>query len=542
MLTRTTSYETLRAGFEWRIPQRYNIGVDACDKWADGTNRLALVYERRDGSVVHYGFDELKDLSNQLAHSFARHGVVRGERVGIFLPQAPETALAHLAAYKLGAIAVPLFALFGVEALQYRLSNSGAVALVTDTAGLHKIEQIRDSLPELKTIYCIDGDDEVLQAARVLPFWSSLEHEPRVFEPVDTNADDPAIIIYTSGTTGKPKGALHAHRVLLGHLPGVEMPQAFFPEHARLMWTPADWAWIGGLLDVLLPSWHHGIPVLARRFEKFDAEAAFDLMARHQVTHAFLPPTALKMLRTVEKPQERYALSLVAVSSGGESLGEELIEWGRAALGVTLNEFYGQTECNVVVSSCSTLFEPRIGSIGKAVPGHRVEIVDDAGNGLPAGTEGNIGIHAPDPVMFLGYWRNPEATREKFAGAYLVTGDIGVMDTDGFIRFVGRNDDVITSAGYRIGPGPIEDCLLGHPAVRMAAVVGVPDATRTEIVKAFIVLNAGFEPSDALVRDIQDHVRTRLAAHEYPRAVAFVDQLPMTATGKIVRRELRAFG
>lgn len=542
MLTRTTSYETLRAGFEWRIPQRYNIGVDACDKWADGTNRLALVYERRDGSVVHYGFDELKDLSNQLAHSFARYGVVRGERVGIFLPQAPETALAHLAAYKLGAIAVPLFALFGVEALQYRLSNSGAVALVTDTAGLHKIEQIRDSLPELKTIYCIDGDDEALQAARVLPFWSSLEHEPRVFEPVDTNADDPAIIIYTSGTTGKPKGALHAHRVLLGHLPGVEMPQAFFPEHARLMWTPADWAWIGGLLDVLLPSWHHGIPVLARRFEKFDAEAAFDLMARHQVTHAFLPPTALKMLRTVEKPQERYALSLVAVSSGGESLGEELIEWGRAALGVTLNEFYGQTECNVVVSSCSTLFEPRIGSIGKAVPGHRVEIVDDAGNVLPTGTEGNIGIHAPDPVMFLGYWRNPEATREKFAGAYLVTGDIGVMDTDGFIRFVGRNDDVITSAGYRIGPGPIEDCLLGHPAVRMAAVVGLPDATRTEIVKAFIVLNAGFAPSEALVRDIQDHVRTRLAAHEYPRAVAFVDQLPMTATGKIVRRELRALG
>ncbi|MGN6649897.1 acyl-CoA synthetase [Trinickia sp.] len=542
MLTRTSSYDSLRASFEWHIPPRYNIGVDVCDKWADGSNRLALVYERRDGSIVRYGFDELKELSNQLAHSFARHGVRRGERVGIFLPQAPETALAHLAAYKLGAIAVPLFALFGVEALEYRLSNSGAVALVTETAGLQKIAQIRDSLPELKTIYCIDGDEPALQAARVLPFWASLEHEVRVFEPVDTSADDPAIIIYTSGTTGKPKGALHAHRVLLGHLPGVEMPQAFFPEQARLMWTPADWAWIGGLLDVLLPSWHHGIPVLARRFEKFDADAAFDLMARHEVTHAFLPPTALKMLRTVDKPRERYALSLVAVSSGGESLGEELIEWGRAALGVTLNEFYGQTECNVVVSSCSTLFEPRIGSIGKAVPGHRVEIVDDAGHVLPAGTEGNIGILAPDPVMFLGYWRNPEATREKFAGDYLVTGDIGVMDTDGFIRFVGRNDDVITSAGYRIGPGPIEDCLLGHPAVRMAAVIGEPDATRTEIVKAFIVLNAGFEPSDALVREIQAHVRTRLAAHEYPRAITFVESLPMTATGKIVRRELRGLG
>ncbi len=542
MLTRTSSYETLHAGFEWRIPEHYNIGVDVCDKWADGSNRLALVYEHRDGSIVRYGFDELKDLSNQLAHSFARHGVTRGERVGIFLPQAPETALAHLAAYKLGAIAVPLFALFGVEALQYRLSNSGAVALVTDMAGLQKIEQIRDSLPELKTIYCIDADEQAVQAARALPFWSSLEHEVRVFDPVDTRADDPAIIIYTSGTTGKPKGALHAHRVLLGHLPGVEMPQAFFPEHARLMWTPADWAWIGGLLDVLLPAWHHGVPVLARRFEKFDAQAAFDLMARHQVSHAFLPPTALKMLRTVDQPRERYALPLAAVSSGGESLGEELIEWGRTALGVTLNEFYGQTECNVVVSSCSALFEPRIGSIGKAVPGHRVEIVDDTGHVLPAGTEGNIGILAPDPVMFLGYWRNPEATREKFAGAYLVTGDIGVMDTDGFIRFVGRNDDVITSAGYRIGPGPIEDCLLGHPAVRMAAVIGVPDATRTEIVKAFIVLNAGFEPSDALIREIQTHVRTRLAAHEYPRSIAFVDSLPMTATGKIVRRELRALG
>lgn len=540
MLARTDSYEALVKGFSWDVPARYNIGVDACDKWADGSARLALVYERRDGSVTRFSFDDLKALSNQLANSFAQHAVARSERVGIFLPQAPETALAHLAAYKLGAIAVPLFALFGIEALQYRLANSGAIALVTDSAGLAKIAAIRASLPDLKTVYCIDGDAASLEAAQAVPFWPALEAQAPTLEPVDTTADNPAVIIYTSGTTGKPKGALHGHRVLLGHLPGVEMPLAFFPERARLMWTPADWAWIGGLLDVLLPSWHHGVPVLARRFEKFDAEAAFDLMARHGVTHAFLPPTALKMLRSVEHARERYRLSLVAVSSGGESLGEELIEWGREALGVTVNEFYGQTECNVVLSSCSALFEPRIGSIGKAVPGHRVAIVDDAGRELPPGTEGNIGIRAPDPVMFLGYWRNPEATREKFAGEYLVTGDVGVMDDEGFVRFVGRNDDVITSAGYRIGPGPIEDCLLGHPAVRMAAVVGVPDATRTEIVKAFIVLNAGFTPSDALVRDIQEHVKTRLAAHEYPRAIAFVDSLPMTATGKIVRRELRA--
>ena len=547
MLIRTDSYEALRQSFAWRIPARYNIGVDVCDKWADGSGRPALIYERRDGSVVHHTFDELKTLSNQVANSFAAHSVKRGERVGIFLPQAPETVLAHLAAYKLGAIAVPLFTLFGVEALEYRLANSGAVALVTDTAGLEKIAAIRAALPELETVYCIDGADGALACTApagaspgpTVSFWAELRAQSPLFEPADTGPDDPAVIIYTSGTTGKAKGALHGHRVLLGHLPGVEMPLSFFPAHARLMWTPADWAWIGGLLDVLLPSLHHGVPVLARRFEKFDGDAAFDLMARHGVTHAFLPPTALKLMRAVERPRERYRLSLVAVSSGGESLGEELIEWGREALGVTLNEFYGQTECNLVLSSCSALFEPRIGFIGKAVPGHRIAIVDDAGRELAPGTEGNIGIRAPDPVMFLGYWHNPEATREKFAGDYLVTGDVGVMEDDGFFRFVGRNDDVITSAGYRIGPGPIEDCLLGHPAVRMAAVVGVRDAMRTEIVKAFIVLNEGFAPDEALVREIQDHVKTRLAAHEYPRAIAFVDSLPMTPTGKIVRRALR---
>jgi len=305
------------------------------------------------------------------------------------------------------------------------------------------------------------------------------------------------------------------------------------------MWTPADWAWIGGLFDVLLPAWHHGVTVLARRFEKFDGPAAFDLMARHGVTHTFLPPTALKMMRSLVRP-EQWRLSLRAVASGGESLGEELIAWGRSALGVTINEFYGQTECNVVVSSCSALFEPRPGAIGRSVPGHRVTIVDDEGTELPPDTPGNIAIAAPDPVMFLRYWNNEAATRDKFRGQFLLTGDLGLCDADGFIRFVGRNDDVITSAGYRIGPAPIEDCLLRHPAVSMAAVIGAPDAARTEIVMAFVVLNAGFVGDEALVRELQQHVRTRLAAHEYPREVRFVDALPMTPTGKVMRKELRA--
>jgi acetyl-CoA synthetase len=306
-----------------------------------------------------------------------------------------------------------------------------------------------------------------------------------------------------------------------------------------LMWTPADWAWIGGLFDVLLPAWHHGVAVLARRFEKFDAESAFDLMQRHAVSHTFLPPTALKMMRSVDNPQ-RWQLALQAVASGGESLGEELVAWGRAALGVTINEFYGQTECNVVVASCAALFTPKPGSIGKSAPGHRVVVVDEEGNELPRNTPGNLAVLSPDPVMFLGYWNNEAATREKFRGSAMLTGDLGLCDEHGFIRFVGRNDDVITSAGYRIGPAPIEDCLLQHPAVSMAAVIGAPDAQRTEIVMAFIVLKANVVPSDALIREIQQHVRTRLAAHEYPREIRFVDALPMTATGKVMRRELRA--
>ena len=543
MLSRKASYKQLVSEFQWQVPDTYNIGVDACDKWADGSGRLALIFEKSDGAQTRYSFDDIKAQSNRLAHSLIRHGVRRGDRVAVYLPQAPETAVTHIAVYKMGAVAVPLFTLFGVDAIQYRLANSGAVALVTDTEGCRKLREIRAGLPGLKVIYCIDGDGDGDDAGdndgAAVPFHPALAAESDDFEPVATRADDPAVIIYTSGTTGKPKGALHAHRVLLGHLPGVEMSHEFFPENAALMWTPADWAWIGGLLDVLLPSWHHGVPVLARRFEKFDGSAALALMARHGVTHTFLPPTALKMMRGSAYPDGAGPLALRSVASGGESLGAELIDWGRRVLGVTINEFYGQTECNMLVSSCSSLFDPEIGSIGRAAPGHRVAIVDDQGVEVADGQEGNIGVLRPDPVMFLGYWNNPEATAEKFVGDYLLTGDLGVRDARGFIRFVGRNDDVITSAGYRIGPAPIEDCLIGHPAVRMAAVVGVPDEQRTEIVMAYVVLNDGVTGDDALVRDLQAHVRTRLAAHEYPRAIRFVTSLPTTATGKIIRRELR---
>ena len=535
MLPVAHSYDQLVAGFRWRIPDVYNIGQDVCDRWAEAEPaRIALIDVDGDGGARPVSFGALRQLSNRFANLLAERGVARGDRVGILMPQRVETAAAHIAVYKLGAIAIPLFSLFGPDALAYRLGDAGAKAVMADASGAAKLEGLRDGLPGLTTVLCADGarhgaDDLAAEAGRASD----------VFQPVRTRADDPALIIYTSGTTGQPKGALHAHRVLLGHLPGVEMSHDLFPQPGDRIWTPADWAWIGGLLDVLLPALHHGVPVVARRFEKFDGEAAFELMATHGVRNAFLPPTALKMMRAVERPRDRWPLALRTVASGGESLGEALIDWGRAALGVTINEFYGQTECNMIVSSCGALMPARPGLMGRPVPGHDLAVIGDDGAPLPPGEQGLIAVRRPDPVMFLGYWNKPEATAEKFIGDWMVTGDTGIAREDGWLRFVGRDDDVITSAGYRIGPGEVEDCLLTHPAVAMAGVVGKPDAARTEIVKAFVVPAKGFEPGDALAAEIAAHVKARLAAHEYPREVEFVEALPLTTTGKIIRRLLR---
>lgn len=525
------------SNFSWEIPEYYNIGIDTCDKWADGSGRLALIEEIA-GETKHYSFDQLRDYSNQFANALQKAGVKKGDRVGILLTQGLATGIAHLAAYKLGAIAVPLFALFGLDALSYRISHAGIATLITDNGGLDKINAIRCDIPCLKNIFNINQEknDKTTHS-----FWAELNAQSTAFEVVNTRAEDPAIIIFTSGTTGKPKGACHAQRILLGHLPGVETshnnemnsPDAVF-------WTPADWAWIGGLLDLLLPAWHHGRPVVASRASKFNAEDAFSLMNKHQITHTFLPPTALKMLRFVEKPQEKWPqLKLRSIASGGETLGKELLDWGRDNLNITINEFYGQTECNMIVSSCAAEFEPRPGSMGKAVPGHKVAIINSDGVPVATGEEGDIAVLRPDPVMFLYYWNDPSATDNKFKGDYLLTGDRGVMDKDSYLFFIGRDDDVITSAGYRIGPGPIEDGLLSHPAVSMAAVIGIPDPERTEIVTAFVVLKEGQEASEELKKELQDHVRTRVAAHEYPRRIHFLDELPMTTTGKIIRKELR---
>ena len=535
VLPQLRDYDAIYRQFRWKVPARYNIGVDVCDRWAaHEPGRLAILHARPDGrdDAITYGW--LRETSNRLANVLRAHGIARGDRVAILLPQAPEVAASHIAIYKMGGVALPLAVLFGVDALSFRLQNSGATALITSAQGVERIAEIRKDFPDLKLVLSLDGAGD-----GTLDFAATLTRASSDFTPVDTLADDPAMMVYTSGTTGQPKGALHGHRVLIGHLPGVETHHDFFPQPGDRIWTPADWAWAGGLLNVLLPGLHYGVPVVAKRVEKFDPEEAFALMARTEIRNAFIPPTALRMLRAARNPQGRHAIKMRSIGSGGEQLGAETYEWGKAAFGLTINEFYGQTECNIVLSACSALGVTKAGAIGKPVAGHTVAVIDAGGNPVKAGEPGQIAVKRPDPVMFLEYWGNAQATRDKFIGDWMTTGDQGVMDEEGYFSFVGRDDDVITSAGFRIGPGEIEDCLIRHPAVALAAAVGKPDALRTEIVKAFIVLKKDFAPSDALAAEIQSFVKTRLSGHEYPREVAFIDDMPMTTTGKVIRRLLR---
>jgi acetyl-CoA synthetase len=535
MLEPAVTFDALTRNFRWSIPRHFNIGIACADRWArEDPDRTAIIRYESDRKLTPITYGTLKNDSDRMAHALRARGIGRGDRVAILLPQSAEAIVAHLASYKLGAIAVPLAALFGSEALLHRLRISGAKAILTDAIGIAKLAEIRDGLPDLETLLSTDGPDGVVEGLR-----NAIGSFDEPFATETTTPEEPALMIFTSGTTGPPKGALHGHRVLLGHLPGVAYSHELLPQPGDRMWTPSDWAWAGGLFNVLLPALYFGVPVVFGPFRPFDPAEAFELMAVAGVRNVFLAPTAIKMLRNVRNPREHYDLDLRTIGSAGESLGREAYEWSRTALGLTVNEFYGQTECNYVLGSSAALGISRAGAIGKPIPGHRVAIIDETGDELPSGAQGQIAVSRPDPAMFLEYWQQPEATAAKFIGEWMTTGDQGIKDDDGYFRFVGRDDDVITSSGYRIGPGEIEDCLIGHPAVALAAVVGKPDPLRTEIVKAFIVLRPGFAPSESLADDIRNFVRTRLSAAEYPREMAFVGEIPLTTTGKVIRRIFR---
>lgn len=527
-------WNDLRARFRWQISTRFNIAERCCDSWAESEpDRLAVIDVAADGTAREWRYIDLYRAANRLARVLQARGVTAGDRVAILLPQGPDVLIAHFAAYKLGAIALPLFTLFGEDALRFRLEDSGAAAIITDPANLPKVEALTAVLPGVSTI----GVTGAAQA----PFLDLPVETARASDsPIraETGPDDPAVMIYTSGTTGSPKGALHAHRFLLGHLPSIELHHEWFPSPGDRGWTPADWAWIGGLMDMALPCLHYGVPLVSHRAAKFDPDEAYALIARHAVRNLFLPPTALRLMRQASVPA---GVDIRSIGSGGESLGPELLDWGETALGLKINEFYGQTECNLVVSTSRGIEDTPPGAMGRAVPGHDVAVIDADGEPAPAGESGEIAVRRGTPVMFLRYWNQPEKTEEKFTGEWMRTGDLGTCDEGGTFRFVARDDDVITSSGYRIGPTEIESCLAGHPQVVMAAAVGLPDPVRTEVVTAFVVFRDGADPA-ALEKELIDRVRTRISPHVAPRRIVPVPSLPMTATGKIMRRTLRERG
>ena len=612
-------YAALHRGFRWRVDEYFNIAEVCCRRWAQtesakgATKRVAIRDHHTRAKSTFHTYTQLQQAADALSHVLVQLGVQRGDRVAIVMPQRFETAVAYMAVFQMGAVAMPLSMLFGPEALAYRLQDSDAVLAICDESSIANVTSVRSQCPALRTVIAagsaagqgdIDYEPALASVAPTLvasrtalppggavPPWDgpAAGLHQRAFTAVKTKADDAAILIYTSGTTGPPKGALLAHRALIGNLPGFVCSQNWFgfdpgvgastpspvrgragvgastyrakpsegDQNTSVFWSPADWAWTGGLMDALLPTLYFGRPIVAFN-GRFSPELAFSLMQEQGVTHTFLFPTALKaMMKAYPHPRQRFKLQLRAMMSAGEAVGDAVFAWCRDELGVTVNEMFGQTEINYVVGNCSALWPAKPGSMGKAYPGHRVAVIDDEGHECPVGVAGDVAVNRydihgdADPIFFLGYWKKQAATNAKFTGDWCRTGDLATRDADGYLWYQGRADDVFKAAGYRIGPGEIENCLVKHPAVANAAVVPKPDRERGAVVKAYVVLAPDFIAKRArdsradgrfdseLVAQLQAHVKGQLAPYEYPKEIEFIDALPMTTTGKVQRRVLK---
>jgi acetyl-CoA synthetase len=597
------NYLSMHGGFGWKVPKRFNMAQVCCGRWAADVataQRVAILADGTDQTPRGWTYAELQAASNRLSNALTVLGVRRGDRVAIILPQRFETAVAYMAVLQMGAVTMPLSILFGPEAMEFRLQDSEAVVAICDAAAITALESVRANCPLLESVIRVGqhANDRNREYASVLA------QEPASFKPCDTQADEAAVLIYTSGTTGQPKGALIAHRGLIGNLSGFVCSQNWFGfDPARsgsaseaVFWSPADWAWTGGLMDALLPTLYFGRPIVAWN-GRLSPQMAFELLQTYRVTHSFLFPTALKaMMKAYPEPRKQFRLQLQSIMSAGEAVGDAVFDYCRAQLGVVVNEMFGQTEINYIVGNCTMNMAPTLvasrtalppegaesalgrpggglplaqncnvgwpakaGSMGKGYPGHQVMVIDDAGQECAVGVPGDVAVNRfdvhgqPDPVFFLGYWKNPVATAARFTGDWCRTGDLATRDADGYLWYQGRADDVFKAAGYRIGPGEIENCLVKHPMVLNAAVVPKPDPDRGAVVKAYVVLapaaaarraalpdtvaQARFD--DELKTGLQAHVRGKLAPYEYPKEIEFVTELPMTTTGKVQRRVLR---
>ena len=558
-------YEELHQNFAWHVPEYFNIAEVCCSRWArlagrptDAINNVAVCTHKQGAEATFYTYFELKKAADALSHVLAGLGVQRGDRVAIVMPQRFETAACYMAVFQLGAVAMPLSMLFGPEALEYRLQDSEAVVAIADESSIVSLQQVRTACPALRTVIAV-GD-----ARADVQYEVAIAKHASAFTAVKTKAEEAAILIYTSGTTGPPKGALLPHRALIGNLTGFVCSQNWFgfdgktnADSNAVFWSPADWAWTGGLMDALLPTLYFGRPIVAFN-GRFSPELAFSLMQQHGVTHSFLFPTALKaMMKAYPQPRMHFKLKLEGLMSAGEAVGDAVFDYCRDEMGVVVNEMFGQTEINYVVGNCNLFWPARAGSMGKGYPGHRVAVIDDAGNACAVGVSGDVAVNRfdvhgqPDPIFFLGYWKKDAATQAKFTGDWCRTGDMATRDADGYLWYEGRADDIFKAAGYRIGPGEIENCLLKHPAVANAAVVPKPDKERGAVVKAYVVLAPDLGAERARIKSskadfdaeitakLQLHVKKLLAPYEYPKEIEFIDALPMTTTGKVQRRVLR---
>jgi acetyl-CoA synthetase len=513
------------ARHQWEVPERYNIARDVCDKHP--RDKLAMVWEDWRGVERNVSFGELQDLSNRFANVLEAHGIERGDRVATLLPSLPQTAAVFLGTYKHAAILLSMSVLYGDEGIQHRLKDSGARAVVTDAENRHRI-------PEgmVETVLVLggaeDGDVNLEKA---------LEAAATSYEVVDTAADDPAQLYYSSGTTGLAKGILHAHRYLLGH---EEFEFCHDVQDGQLFHGMGEWAWAAGICPLLGP-WRYGATALVfARKGGFDPEEQLSFLSKRGVEGMFTTPTALRAMTGIADAGKRFPMDRLAnVCSAGEPLNPEVIRWFREQYGLTVLDYYGLTESYPLCGNFPTV-EVREGSMGRPMPGWDVAILDEDENPLPAGERGEICLRArSNPHYPLGYWNRPEDTEEVFGGEWFHTKDAAELDEDGYVWYAGRADDVIISAGYRIGPFEVESACVEHPAVREAAAVASPDPRRGDIVKAFIVLAEGHAASDDTANEIKAFVREHHSAYAYPREVEFVDDLPKTLTGKIRRIELR---
>ena len=562
------NYAFLHQHFQWRVPEKFNIAQVCCGRWAQGPDakkNIAIKAMDTSSRGTFHSYFDLQQHASRLSNVLVALGVKRGDRVAIVMPQRFETAVAYMAVLQMGAVAMPLSMLFGPEALEYRLHDSETVLAICDESSIANLNAVRENCPLLRTVIGVDA--AAVQAD--VDYRDALFHVLPEFDSIETLADEAAILIYTSGTTGNPKGALLPHRALIGNLTGFVCSQNWFGFDGQgnattdaVFWSPADWAWTGGLMDALLPTLYFGRPIVAFN-GRFSPQTAMELMRDGGVTHTFLFPTALKaMLKAYpgtarHTVREQFQLQLKAIMTAGEAAGDAVFDYCQNQLGVTVNEMFGQTEINYIVGNCATHWPARPGSMGKGYPGHRVAVIDDAGQECPVGVAGDVALNRfdvhghPDPIFFLGYWKNEGATRAKFTGDWCRTGDLATRDADGYLWYQGRSDDIFKAAGYRIGPGEIENCLVKHPAVANAAVVPKPDKARGAVVKAYVVIAPDFEfirPidiearasfDDKLIAQLQAHVKDKLAPYEYPKEIEFVDALPMTTTGKVQRRVLR---